>query len=859
MGGAHGARIAKACSPHLFSDARRRAATSLRVPEPVKRAPQRNILLITGAVFLASVAAGVLADYWLAAQVRKNLRIPVRQHLMEIANATAASAGRHVAHIAGLAAFVESRSSRAQLDQEFPRFANGLIASTQGIRAVQVIRDGRIAYVFPEASNKGALGLSLRDSDTETTRRRYQLAMAADTTVAFGPTRLLQGGEALVIDRRVHTKYDPAIDFVAMLVDIPSVVAELRQWERDSTLAVVVLDKMGRVVDSTAAPMPEHPERVDAFVRGGKWQVIGAPIEGWEPGVRRAMLPSRILALFIIVLLPVLAWQVAGRDARLTAEVELRTDSLLKLAEERRHTIERQLETERALAASEERLRLALHASRTATYEIDVGTGAMLWSDGVGHVVGRDPASSPDSFTESIGYLEPVDGQRAVEIFQDACRAPTQGMTEVRGVRADGTRVWLQLTWQSHAGADGRVARIVGTMTDISERKDLEEQFLHAQKMQAMGALAGGIAHDFNNLLTVILGAGQMARTAADAPTVPDAIRTDLDEVLSAGERASVLTGQLLAFSRRQVVQPKHFDACDLVGGMGTMLRRLVGERIRVETALPGERVPMFADQGQLTQVVMNLAVNARDAMPKGGLLRISLRTSPPPGGVGLPNESLTAAQYAVISVADTGTGIDPAIRHMIFDPFFTTKPVGQGTGLGLATVYGIVIQLGGTIRLETEPGKGSTFDVYVPLADAAFDDVPVAISVPNAREGEGRVVLLAEDEQGLRKVIERTLRNAGYSLLVAEDGQSALAMSRSYEGRIDLLLTDVVMPGVGGVELAAALMAERPTTKVLLMSGYPHGPTPGTQLGSTDLPLVAKPFKPADLLAAIRRALTDA
>jgi len=564
------------------------------------------------------------------------------------------------------------------------------------------------------------------------------------------------------------------------------------------------------------------------------------------------------LAIALIVLLiTVLAYLLADRQSRLAALVEARTGELRMLTEEQQATIVRQREAEQALATSEGRLRLALSASRSATFEIDVATGHMTWTEGVGPIVGRPAGTSPDDFAEALTYVEPEYRARVATAFSSAAERPSQGALEVRAPReGGGAAIWLGLTYVSQVDAGGVVRRIVGTMADISERKRLEEQFLHAQKMQAMGALAGGVAHDFNNLLTVIIGAGHLARRSAEGASSPQVLKSDIDEVLTAAQRASMLTGQLLAFSRRQVLQPRHFDMRVLVGGTETMLRRLVGEVIQLKVELPGEPLPVFADQGQLTQVVMNLAINARDAMPSGGALRLTLRASGKPGGVPMPEEALNAQRYAVLTVSDTGVGIDPAIRGQIFDPFFTTKPVGQGTGLGLATVYGIVMQLGGTLRVDSTLGRGSTFDIYIPLDEDATTDASVAPTARAPAVGDGLTVLLVEDEPALRGLAARVLKGVGYRLIVAADGNAALAAARAHAGDIDLLVSDVVMPGMSGIDVATTLLAERPQMRVLLLSGYPQRAAPESAVLLGDVPFLMKPFVPDDLLAAAHRAL---
>jgi len=824
----------------------------------VPRVVSRRVLLAALSVFAVSAALGLAVDRWYAQQVLKAETDRVRSVILPYANNVAAAVGRHVSRMAALTAWVKSLRSREQLDNEFPLYAQGLKANIPEIKAVQIVRDGRIAWVYPLAGNEVALGLTLRDSPDSLARAGYWQAMASPGVTLFRPRELVQGGKALVLDERVAVAWDRKFDLVAMLVDMDAVIAAMQLHLLPRDLALEVRDAQDRLVARVGGVLPAAPDTVRAEVVGGPWVLVGGPSAGWQAATVERLIPVRVAIVAIVGLLTLLTWQIAGRNEQLTAAVEARTASLTHMVDERTATIARQEATERALGASERRLRLALAASQSATYEMDVASDRITWAPEAGPLFGLPPGLTPGALDDVLKFATESDAARVSAAYRAAQLDPSQGALDVRITGADGVTRWLTLYFLSEADDDGVVRRIVGTLTDATARKALEEQFQHAQKMQAMGALAGGIAHDFNNLLTVILGAGQMARASADAPGVPEEMRTDIDEVLAAGERASVLTGQLLAFSRRQVVQPRHFDACDLVGGMGTMLRRLVGERIRVETALPGTRVPLFADQGQITQVVMNLAVNARDAMPDGGVLRISLRIDGPPAGPALPNETLTVDRYAVLTVSDTGMGIDPAIRHLIFDPFFTTKPVGQGTGLGLATVYGIVMQLGGTLRLASEVGEGTTFDVYLPLSADVEDERPKLPAAHAPADARRRTVLLVEDEPALRHMAERILAGAGYHLIVAEDGESALAAARGHEGEIDLVVTDVVMPHMGGLELASSLLRERPSTRVLLMSGYPRGAGSGTPVTLGDAPFIAKPFRPVDLLAACRRALAE-
>lgn len=810
------------------------------------------------AAFVVTSAVGLLIDQFSVRVQRREERQLVRAALRPYADNLSAAVGRRVAQVSGLRAFVQSRRDYATLAREFNAFSDGLLGSGGSLRAVQLVRGDRIALIHPLAGNEAALALDLRRDPRPEVRRDFLRASATDSIILSGPLKLRQGDSGLIIRQRVRTSFSGTNDQVALVLDMRALLADVGFSQAPPELAMALYDRAGRLLASTTAPMPKVPERLPVEMRDGNWTLVGGPTEGWAATTGHHLLPLRLAIVFIVLLLTALATLVAGRDARLSRAVEARTASLRDLVEEHRETIARQQQTERALAASEERLRLALSASRTTTFAVELPSGRMDWLQDGPSVIGLREADQPTaSFGQAVQFVDPRDRALASAAYAEACQGPGKGALELRTIGADRISRWLGVTWLSEAGDDGAVRRIVGTVTDISTRKQLEEQVLHAQKMQALGALAGGVAHDFNNLLTVIVGAGQLARMRLADGAPATEIQLEIDEVLSAGDRAALLTSQLLTFSRRQVVQARHFDAAELVRSMGTMLRRLVGERIRVSTSLPSEAVPLHADQGQLMQVVMNLAVNARDAMPDGGVLGIGLRCEGRPGGVPLPDELLQADRFAVLTVSDTGCGIDPAIVSKIFDPFFTTKPVGEGTGLGLSTVYGIVMQLHGTLRVSSERGQGTTITVYLPLAAPPPTADAVANALAAAPGAVGRTVLLAEDEPGLRQVADRILKGAGYRVLVASDGGDALIASREHAGTIDLLITDVVMPRLGGLELATRLKAERPGLRVLLMSGYAR--VPDAASGLDGVPFLPKPFSPAELIAAAEGALASA
>jgi two-component system cell cycle sensor histidine kinase/response regulator CckA len=391
---------------------------------------------------------------------------------------------------------------------------------------------------------------------------------------------------------------------------------------------------------------------------------------------------------------------------------------------------------------------------------------------------------------------------------------------------------------------------------DITARKHLEDQFLQAQKLEALGRLAGGVAHDFNNLLTIIGGYGQMLMDSLD-PRSP--VRKDVEPIVEAAARASALTRQLLAFSRRQIVQPKVLDLNRLVNRMTKMLHRVIGEDILLTLALAPELGRVKADPGQVEQVIMNLAINARDAMPDGGRLEIATGnlevTAVAEDG---PRAGVPEGSYVVLSIADTGTGMTDDVRSHIFEPFFTTKPKGKGTGLGLSTVYGIVKQSGGELGLETHPGEGTTFHIYLPRLTGPRKVLKVTGRAHPPMRGSEKV-LLVEDEPEVRKLTRSMLRHLGYTVVEAHDGHAALKAWQKHGPSIDLLLTDVIMPNMSGRQLAERLASEQPDLKVLYMSGYTDEVIAHHGVIDPDKELLQKPFS-RDLLAEkIRKVLGTA
>jgi two-component system, cell cycle sensor histidine kinase and response regulator CckA len=520
-------------------------------------------------------------------------------------------------------------------------------------------------------------------------------------------------------------------------------------------------------------------------------------------------------------------------------------------------------QAEKSLAENEERLRLALRAANQGLYDLNVQTGVAIVSSEYASMLGYDPETFVETNAAWIERLHPDDKETIAKAYSDYISGESaEYRVEFRQKTRDGAWRWiLSLGKVIEFDVDRKPLRMLGTHTDINERKRSEEekeklqaQLTQAQKMESVARLAGGVAHDFNNMLGVILGYARMAqeRIAPDEP-----LHADLDEIRLAAERSADLTRQLLAFARKQTVAPQVLDINEAVEGMLKMLRRLIGEDIDLAWRPVSRSLSVFIDPSQVDQILANLCVNARDAIAGVGRVIIETDAATFDEDYCSVHAGFVPGDFVMLAVSDTGCGIDETTLGHLFEPFFTTKELGKGTGLGLATVYGAVKQNNGFINVYSEPGHGTTFRIYLPLHLPKATSRFAQKQVP-PKNASGQIILLVEDEMALLKMTTRMLKGLGYTVIAASTPGEAIHLAREFQGRIDLLMTDVVMPEMNGRNLANNLMSLYPNIRCLFMSGYTANVIAHHGVLDRGIHFLQKPFSVQDLAAKLQEALGE-
>jgi PAS domain S-box-containing protein len=496
-----------------------------------------------------------------------------------------------------------------------------------------------------------------------------------------------------------------------------------------------------------------------------------------------------------------------------------------------------------------ERELAVLALSNTSDLVAVVDTDGRRLYNSPSYAILSDPASLKG--TNSFAEIHPEDRERVREIFRRTVETGAGERAEYRFMLPDGSVRFIESMGNVIKDGSGKAHRVVIVSRDVTDRKKLESQLRQSQKMEALGLLAGGVAHDFNNIITSL---SAYADFIARAPGAAGQIAEDAGEIKKVCERAAGLSRQLLAFSRKQVMSPRVLDLNTIASGVQKMLSRLIGENIQLSIRPHTAPVPALVDHGQIEQVLLNLAVNARDAMPSGGKLEIKI--FPCEYTDYLLGSDLVPGKYAVISVSDTGTGMTAAVKARIFEPFFTTKSPGAGTGLGLSTAYGIIRQSGGYLSVESEPGKGSVFSAYLPLSEKEAEKFGSTGRITALRGGT-ETVLVVEDDPVLRSVTRRTLQEVGYRVLEAATDSEALLLAEGREkGKIDLILADIVLPGMNGFDLAERVAAANPGIARVYMSGYTDPSIIKMEFIKPESPLIQKPYTTDALMLGLRAAL---
>jgi PAS domain S-box-containing protein len=622
------------------------------------------------------------------------------------------------------------------------------------------------------------------------------------------------------------------------------------------SLAILAFYRDWRVLISASAVV-----YADHILRGIFWPqsvygVLHAPI--WRSLEHAGWVIFEVTFLIISIRKSLSEMQlVAERQARLESlKAGIEQTVAERTADLTQENLERR-QAEQQLRKSQAQLAQAQQIARMGSWEWDLIENKVTWSEETRRLYGHSPEDSGSAMETCLDRIHPDDLPRVNKVLAEAVRTRQSFVCDHRVVLPDATERIIQGRGEILVNAQGEPVKMFGIVQDITEARRAEtalhrseEQLRQSQKMEAVGRLAGGVAHDFNNLLTVIGGYCSLAQLQMEGA---HPLQKSIAEIQRASERAASLTSQLLAFSRKQVLQPRVLQLNGVVGGMEKMLRRLIGEDVELSTTFDPALGNVKADPGQIEQVIMNLAVNARDAMPRGGRLTISTANVTIDQQTNSRNRTLAAGQYVLLALSDNGVGMTAEVQAHLFEPFFTTKGLGKGTGLGLATCYGIVCQSGGDIRVYSEPNSGTTFKIYLPRTDAKLE--AIANLEPKDLPAGTESILVVEDDSAVRKLSVTILRERGYRVQESNNAFEALELIRK-NLRFDLVVTDVIMPQMSGKELYDQIKSQLPQTKVLLMSGYTDDALAHHGVLDEAISFLEKPFSPSGLARKVREVL---
>ena len=787
--------------------------TTRRVATPTPRGPvPRGVArirpwvtgVLAGTLALAAALAG---ERWYTALRQDLVRERVQREAGAVATAVTSVVTSRLTVLHGLASFLRLHWGDPALATEFDTFAEGMRTGVPGLRTLQYVQDGVIRHTYPLRGNEGALGSDLLRDPRPGLVADFRRTLDGDGIVVSGPIRLYQGGVGLVGRLAVRDADDSVLVVAAAVIDFATVLEESGLARSAGALDLRLRGPTDSLLWTSGAERPlDQPVRAGIAIPGQQWALLAAPAGGWALGSLEDRRAYRFGGAALVLLVAGLAW---GLQSRQRARVESHHLRELGRAEQKFHELF-QLVPDGVIVTRESDNRI-----------IEV-------NDAYCDIVQRPRAGLVGRTTLELGIWAKPE-ERAV-LLESLVGRDHAGEMPLLVRRPDGTTREAVVS-SSRVTFDGEPC-LLGVLRDVHDRISLERRLVEGQRLEAVGRLAGGIAHDFNNLITGISG---YAGLLLDSLDEGDPRRPEVAEIRRACGRASDLTRQLLTFARRQVVLPRLVDLNRVVREAEPFLRRLVepGSTLLVEPA--GAPLPVLLDPAQFEQVLTNVTVNARDAMPDGGAIRI--RTA-------------SVDDHVELTVIDEGIGIpEDAIPHL-FEPFYTTKPAGQGTGLGLATVYGIVEQAGGRIEVRSTVGEGTTFRILLPVAtgEALPAMAPVEVApMPGGTE----TILLVDDEPQIRDLGGRLLSRLGYQVLTERDGRAALELL-DRRPDVALVLTDLIMPGMGGWELVTRLREREAPPRVVVMSGYSEDLAGATR----DAPFLPKPFTASELAVIVRTAL---